>query len=152
MGNGSPAEVPPERVEPAVLDHARGHRTASRESSAFVQDWVREANLTDLFSVTVSESGALTTGPHRVVRSRSVSITLHASGSSSTDSAHSTKPLMLPMLSPTIFFNLTLGIIGSFQVFTSAYIMTGGGPNNASLFYQLYLFFNAFRYYKMGYA
>lgn len=58
----------------------------------------------------------------------------------------------LPMLSPTIFFNLILGIIGSFQVFTSAYVMTNGGPNNASLFYVLYLFRNAFEYFKLGKA
>lgn len=60
--------------------------------------------------------------------------------------------ITLPMLTPTIFFNLILGIIGSFQVFTSAYIMTAGGPNNASLFYVLYLFRNAFEYFKMGKA
>lgn len=58
----------------------------------------------------------------------------------------------LPMLSPTIFFNLILGIIGSFQVFTSAYIMTGGGPDNATLMYVLYLYNNAFRYFKLGKA
>lgn len=60
--------------------------------------------------------------------------------------------ITLPMLSPTLFFNLILGIIGSFQVFTSAYIMTGGGPSNASLFYVLYLFRNAFEYFKLGKA
>jgi len=58
----------------------------------------------------------------------------------------------LPLLSPVMFFNLVLGGIGAFQVFTSAYIMTGGGPNNASLFYALYLFRNAFEYFKMGKA
>jgi len=58
----------------------------------------------------------------------------------------------LPMLSPTLFFNLVLGIIGSFQVFTSAYVMTNGGPNNATLLYVLYLYNNAFRYFKMGKA
>ncbi|GAB4460414.1 MAG: sugar ABC transporter permease [Armatimonadaceae bacterium] len=58
----------------------------------------------------------------------------------------------LPMLSPTIFFNLVLGVIGSFQVFTSAYIMTSGGPNNATLMYVLYLYNNAFRYFKLGKA
>jgi multiple sugar transport system permease protein len=46
----------------------------------------------------------------------------------------------LPMLSPTLFFNLIMGIIGSFQVFTSAYVMTGGGPNESTLFYVLYLY------------
>ncbi|HVK03124.1 MAG TPA: sugar ABC transporter permease [Armatimonadaceae bacterium] len=58
----------------------------------------------------------------------------------------------LPMLSPTIFFNSVLGIIGSFQVFTSAYIMTGGGPDNATLMYVLYLYNNAFRFFKLGKA
>lgn len=58
----------------------------------------------------------------------------------------------LPMLSPTIFFTMVMGIIGSFQVFTQAYIMTGGGPVDATLFYVLYLFRNAFEYFKMGYA
>jgi len=58
----------------------------------------------------------------------------------------------IPMLSSTIFFNLILGVIGSFQVFTSAYVMTSGGPGNASLFYVLYLFRNAFEYFKLGKA
>jgi multiple sugar transport system permease protein len=60
--------------------------------------------------------------------------------------------ITLPMLSPTIFFNLVIGIIGSFQVFTTAYIATNGGPQNATLFYVLYLYRNAFQYFKMGYA
>ncbi len=58
----------------------------------------------------------------------------------------------LPMISPVIFFNLVTGIIGSFQVFTSSYVMTAGGPSNASLFYLLYLYRNAWQYLKMGYA
>jgi multiple sugar transport system permease protein len=58
----------------------------------------------------------------------------------------------VPMLSPIIFFNLVMQIIGSFQVFTAGYIMTRGGPQNATLFYVLYLFQNAFQYFKMGYA
>jgi len=45
-----------------------------------------------------------------------------------------------------------IGVIGSFQIFTPAYVITQGGPANASLFYVLYLFNNAFRYFKMGYA
>ena len=58
----------------------------------------------------------------------------------------------IPLLSPTIFFNLIMSIIGSFQVFNAAFIMTGGGPLNATLFYVLYLFQNAFQYFRMGYA
>lgn len=60
--------------------------------------------------------------------------------------------ITLPMISPVILFNLILGIIGSFQIFTQAYVMTGGGPDNASLFYVLYLYQNAFEFFKMGYA
>jgi multiple sugar transport system permease protein len=60
--------------------------------------------------------------------------------------------ITIPMISPVIFFQLIMGIIGSFQVFTQAYIMTNGGPNNATLFYVLYLYRNAFQWFKMGYA
>ena len=58
----------------------------------------------------------------------------------------------LPMLSPLIFYNLIMGIIGSFQVFTQAYVMTGAGPDNATLFYVLNLFRQAFEFHNMGYA
>lgn len=62
------------------------------------------------------------------------------------------KHVTLPLLSPVVFFNVVLGIIGSFQYFTQAYVMTGGGPNNASLFYALYLFRNAFDHFRIGKA
>jgi multiple sugar transport system permease protein len=58
----------------------------------------------------------------------------------------------IPMVSPVIFFNLILSIIGSFQTFTTAYVMTDGGPANGSLFYALYLYRNAFQFFNMGYA
>lgn len=58
----------------------------------------------------------------------------------------------LPMLSPYIFFNLIMGIIGTMQIFTQAYIMTEGGPDDSTMFYAYYLFNNAFRYFEMGYA
>jgi multiple sugar transport system permease protein len=58
----------------------------------------------------------------------------------------------VPMLTPTLFFNLVMAIIGSFQVFTSAYVMTEGGPNEATLFYVLYLYQKAFEQFQMGYA
>jgi multiple sugar transport system permease protein len=60
--------------------------------------------------------------------------------------------ITLPLLSPTLFFMLILGVIGSFQVFTSAYIMTGGGPAESTLFYMLYLYRRAFAFLNMGYA
>ena len=58
----------------------------------------------------------------------------------------------LPMLTPYIFFSLIMGIIGTFQIFNQAYIMTQGGPVNSTLFYVYYLFNTGFRYFKMGYA
>ena len=58
----------------------------------------------------------------------------------------------LPLITPVIFFNLVLGIIGAFQAFTQAYIMTGGGPNNSSLLYALYLYQLAFERLQMGKA
>ena len=60
--------------------------------------------------------------------------------------------ITLPMLSPTIFFNLIMGFIGSFQIFTSVFIMTSGGPGNASLMLVLYIYRQAFQYFNMGYA
>ena len=58
----------------------------------------------------------------------------------------------VPQISPAIFFNLIMGIIGSFQVFAQAFLMTNGGPNKATLFYVLYLYNKAFRDFEIGYA
>ena len=59
----------------------------------------------------------------------------------------------LPMLTPVIFFNLVMGIIGAFQTFTQAYVITpGGGPQDSTLFYSLYLYIRAWKYLDMGYA
>jgi multiple sugar transport system permease protein len=55
-------------------------------------------------------------------------------------------------MSPVIFFNLVMSIIGTFQIFTAGYLITNGGPQNATLFYVLYLWRNAFLYLNMGYA
>ncbi len=60
----------------------------------------------------------------------------------------------LPMLTPTILFNLVMGLIGAFQYFTQVYVMTGGrgGPVDSTMFYALYLYRNSFYYLRMGYA
>ncbi len=58
----------------------------------------------------------------------------------------------IPMLSPLIFYNLIMGIIGSFQIFTQAKVMTDGQPDNTTLFYVLYLYRQAFEFHNMGYA
>ena len=60
--------------------------------------------------------------------------------------------ITLPMVSSTLFFNLVNGIIGALQVFSQAYIITEGGPNNASLFYVYNLWRQAFKYMDMGKA
>jgi multiple sugar transport system permease protein len=60
--------------------------------------------------------------------------------------------ITIPMISPVILFNLILGIIGSFSVFSLAYVATTGGPNYATWFYMLHLYYNAFSYFQMGYA
>jgi multiple sugar transport system permease protein len=58
----------------------------------------------------------------------------------------------LPMISPVIFFNLIMAIIGALQVFDTPFMMTQGGPNRASYFYTYYLYDNAFTFLHMGYA
>ena len=58
----------------------------------------------------------------------------------------------IPMMTPQIFLTMVLAIIGSFQVFTTALIITEGGPADATLFLLLYLYWNGFRFFKMGYA
>ncbi|QDU67881.1 Lactose transport system permease protein LacF [Planctomycetes bacterium Pla86] len=62
------------------------------------------------------------------------------------------RSVTLPMLSPVIFFNGIMAIIGSFQVFTQAFVMTGGGPGDLTRFYVLYVYNQAFEFYEMGYA
>ena len=59
--------------------------------------------------------------------------------------------ITMPLLSPTILFQLVIGVIYEFQIFTQGYIL-GGGPNFSTTFFVLELFNNAFRYLKMGYA
>ena len=62
------------------------------------------------------------------------------------------RSISMPILSPVVFFNLVIGIVGSFQVFTNAFVMTNGGPQNSTLFMVLYIYLNGFRLFKMGYA
>jgi len=60
--------------------------------------------------------------------------------------------ITLPMLTPSILFNLVFGIIMTFQSFTTAFVATNGGPLNSTLFYVLYLYRKAFEHLSMGYA
>lgn len=66
--------------------------------------------------------------------------------------------ITIPLMSPVIFYNLVIGIIGTFQYFTEVYVITAtadtglGGPLESTLFYNVYLYSNAFRYLNMGYA
>jgi multiple sugar transport system permease protein len=58
----------------------------------------------------------------------------------------------LPLLSPTLFFNLILSVIATFQSFTSAFVATNGGPLDSTLFLVLYIYRQAFEFFHMGYA
>lgn len=60
--------------------------------------------------------------------------------------------ITIPMISPAIFFNFVLSLIGSFQVFTPAFVITEGGPRYASYFFVYHLYQHAFNYFEMGYA
>ncbi len=60
--------------------------------------------------------------------------------------------ITLPLLTPTIFFNLVLSMIMTFQTFTSAFVATDGGPLDATLFLVLYIYRQAFQYFNMGYG
>ncbi len=60
--------------------------------------------------------------------------------------------ITLPMISPTMLFNLVLGIIGALKVFNIAWVATGGGPAYGSWFFALHVFENAFEYYRLGYG
>jgi len=60
--------------------------------------------------------------------------------------------VILPALTPVIFYNLIVGIIGAFSILTVPFTMTQGGPNNATYFYTMFSYDQAFRYLHMGYA
>jgi multiple sugar transport system permease protein len=60
--------------------------------------------------------------------------------------------ITLPLITPTIFFNLVIGLIGAFQVFTPVYLMTGGGPGTSSVMMGLLIYRQGFEEYNMGYA
>jgi multiple sugar transport system permease protein len=60
--------------------------------------------------------------------------------------------ITVPLLSPYIFFNFVMGLIGTLQIFTQAFIMTQGGPVDSTLFYAYHVFNSAFRFLQMGYA
>ncbi|SHK17542.1 carbohydrate ABC transporter permease [Paramaledivibacter caminithermalis] len=71
------------------------------------------------------------------------------------DGANSIKKffrITLPLLTPTILFNLIMSIIGAFQQLTLALVLTGGGPMKSTYFYAMYVYNNAFKYFHMGYA
>ena len=60
--------------------------------------------------------------------------------------------ITIPMISPVLFYNTLMGVIGGFMTFTNSYVMTSGGPNNATLFVYYLIYRNAFQYNEFGYA
>ena len=67
---------------------------------------------------------------------------------------HKFRRITLPLMTPVIFFTLVLGIIGTFQIFAQIFVLTDGmgGPQNSTLVYVMYLYRNAFNFFRMGYA
>lgn len=65
---------------------------------------------------------------------------------------HKLRYITIPTMTPTIFYNLTAGMILTFQAFAEVYVMTGGGPDNSTLFYVFYLYRTAFTESRLGYA
>lgn len=60
--------------------------------------------------------------------------------------------ITIPMIMPTVFFLMVMGLISGFQVFDQMYIMTNGGPNDSTRSYMMYLYDHGFRYFEMGTA
>ena len=60
--------------------------------------------------------------------------------------------ITLPLLTPTIFFNLVMQMINGFLAFTQCYIITQGKPMNSTLFYTVYMYQQSFEYYNTGYG
>jgi ABC-type sugar transport system permease subunit len=58
----------------------------------------------------------------------------------------------IPMISPVILFNVVMAIIGTFQIFAEPYIMTGGGPEDKTRFVAMFVYDQAFKYHRLGYA
>ncbi len=83
-------------------------------------------------------------------------IPVHLYEAATIDGANAFKKMRfitLPMMTPVIFFNLVMGIIGAFQTFTQAFVITpNGGPQDSTYFYSLYLYNRAWKYLDMGYA
>jgi len=79
---------------------------------------------------------------------------LEAAGIDGANAWQKFRHVTLPLLTPVTLFNLVMGVIGSFQVFTSAFVIGGttGKPLESTLMYMVLIYRNAFRYFKMGYA
>jgi multiple sugar transport system permease protein len=66
--------------------------------------------------------------------------------------AHRFRHITIPMMGPYLLFSIITGLVGTFQYFTQAHIMTQGGPADSTRLYSLYLYDNAFIFHKLGYA
>ncbi|MBC5707062.1 sugar ABC transporter permease [Hungatella sp. L12] len=65
---------------------------------------------------------------------------------------HSFIHITMPLITPTIFFNLVMQLVNAFQEFNGPYLVTGKGPLNATYLTSMYIYDNAFKYFNMGYA
>ncbi|MCL2472475.1 MAG: sugar ABC transporter permease, partial [Treponema sp.] len=125
-----------------------------------VIDWIGDANFTKPSFVILAQYGA--GGPALIVLASLRSIPVDLYESANIDGAGVFRKfffITLPMLTPIILYQIIMGLSGGLQIFTQAYVMISGarsagvaGPQNSLYFYVVYIFQNAFKYSRMGYA
>lgn len=116
-------------------------------------NWLGDPNWAKIAIVGMAQLGAGNAALVFLAGLRAVPITLYESAE--LDGAGTWRKfwsITLPLITPILLYNVILGLGQGLQVFTQAYILTGGGPNNATLFYVYFLYNNAFSYSQMGYA
>lgn len=121
-------------------------------------NWLGDPSMVKLVYISMSIWALGTTAMIFVAGLRDVPITYYeAARIDGASRLQQFRHVTLPLLAPVILFNLVIGVINSFQVFTAAYVISSGagsagGPANSSMFYVLYLYLNAFRHLEIGYA
>jgi len=116
-------------------------------------DYLSHPDSARLVIVTLAQFGAGGTALVFLAGMRGIPQTLYdAARIDGANRFHTFFSITLPLISPLILFYLLTSLTGALQVFDAAYIITGGGPNNGTLFYMYYVYNNAFRYAQLGYA
>jgi multiple sugar transport system permease protein len=138
----------------ALLDPQRGIVSAIFSWFGFRPiNWFGDPTYAKLALVMLAQLGAGQTALIFLAGLKAIPLTLY--DAAEIDGAGSWRKfwnVTIPLMTPVILYNLILGLSAGLQVFTQAYIITNGGPANATTFYVYYLYNNAFRYSRFGYA